>query len=116
MSVIEVSDDLLKEAKNFLDQTWDDEASDEKLIGSLRRGIAYITAKTGVEASVFSSDSGDGRAQNLLFNYLLYDRAGAVDTFVRNYTFEINSLRRRSQVAAKQAEEKEAADATETTG
>ena len=106
MSVIEVSDDLLKEAKNFLDQTWDDEASDEK----------HITAKTGVEASVFSSDSGDGRAQNLLFNYLLYDRAGAVDTFVRNYTFEINSLRRRSQVAAKQAEEKEAADATETTG
>ena len=61
MSVIEVSDELLKEAKNFLDQTWDDEASDEKLIGSLRRGIAYITAKTGVEASVFSSDSGDGR-------------------------------------------------------
>lgn len=101
MSAIEVSEELLAESKNFLDITWADSDTDTKLKGQIRRGIAYITAKTGVKASAFAGESVDDRAQELLFNYLLYSRAGALDQFVQNYAYELNSLRRRTLVAAR---------------
>ena len=99
MSAIIVSEELLAEAKNYLDITWEDEAADNKLRGQLRRGIAYISAKTGVEASAFAGESVNDRAQELLFNYVLYDRAGAVDQFKRNYRSDIVGLRIRWEVA-----------------
>ena len=98
MSAIAVSDELLNEAKNYLDITWTDEESDRKLRGQIRRGIAYIKAKTGVEASAFCGDDVDDRAQALLFNYLLYDRAGALDQFAKNYQSELIGLRIRWEV------------------
>lgn len=98
MSAIAVSDELLNEAKNYLDITWTDEESDRKLRGQIRHGIAYITAKTGVEASAFCGDDVDDRAQALLFNYLLYDRAGALDQFTKNYQSELIGLRMRWEV------------------
>ena len=100
MSAIDVSKTLMDEAKNFLDITWNDAESDKKLQGQLRRGIAYITAKTGVSESSFESESEDSnyRAQELLFNYLLYDRAGAVDQFKKNYRSDILSLRMKWEV------------------
>ena len=101
MSAIEVSEELLAEAKNFLDITWEDADTDTKLRGQIRRGIAYITEKTGVKASVFAGGSVDDRAQDLLFNYLLYARAGALEQFYQNYAYELNSLRRRTMVAAR---------------
>lgn len=99
MSAIIVSDELLAEAKNYLDITWEDTDADNKLKGQLRRGIAYISAKTGVDPSAFAGDSVDDRAQELLFNYVLYDRAGAVDQFKRNYRSDIVGLRIRWEVA-----------------
>ena len=99
MAAIVISDELLAEARNYLDITWEDEAEDNKLKGQLRRGIDYITAKTGVDASAFAGDAVDGRSQELLFNYLLYDRAGAVDQFKRNYRSDIIGLRIRWEVA-----------------
>ena len=99
MGAIVVSDELLHEAKNYLDITWEDVDADEKLRGQLRRGIAFISAKTGVSASAFAGDSVDDRAQELLFNYVLYDRAGAVDQFKRNYRSDIVGLRIRWEVA-----------------
>lgn len=99
MGAIVVSDELLAEAKNYLDITWEDAAADSKLRGQLRRGIAFISAKTGVQASAFAGDSVDDRAQELLFNYVLYDRAGAVDQFKKNYRPDIVGLRIRWEVA-----------------
>lgn len=99
MSAIVVSDELLAEAKNFLDITWSDVEADKKLRGQIRRGISYIMSKTGVDASVFDGDSVDDRAQTLLFNYLLYDRAGALDRFARNYQDWIVGLRIKWEVA-----------------
>lgn len=100
MSAIDVSEALLKEAKNFLDITWEDEDADQKLAGQLRRGIAYVMSKTGVPETAFESASEDVnyRAQELLFNYLLYDRAGAVDQFKKNYSSDILSLRMKWEV------------------
>lgn len=98
MSVIIVSEGLLDEVKNFLDITWDDEAADKKLTGQIRRGIAYITSKTGVDASAFDGEGVDYRAQELLFNYVLYDRAGSVDQFKKNYLSDIVGLHTRWEV------------------
>ena len=95
MSAITVPDELLAEAKNFLDITWTDEDSDRKLMGQIKRGIAFISAKTGVDTSAYAEDY---RAQALLFNYLLYDRAGSVDQFETNYRSEIIALHRRWEV------------------
>lgn len=99
MSVIVIPEELLNAAKNYLDITWTDESTDEKLKGQLRRGIAYISAKTGVNASAFAGNSVDYRAQELLFNYVLYDRAGAVDQFKKNYRSDIIGLHLRWEVS-----------------
>lgn len=101
MSAVEISAGLLSEVKNYLDVTWEDSGTNAKLTGQIRRGIDYITAKTGVKSSVFESSSSeyDGRAQELLFNYVLYDRAGAVDQFKQNYASDIVGLRLRWEVA-----------------
>ena len=99
MSAIVISEELLAEAKNFLDITWEDEDSDAKLKGQLRRGISYISAKTGVDMSAYAGENTNYRAQELLFNYLLYDRAGAVDQFKKNYKSDIVGLRIKWEVA-----------------
>ena len=90
---------VLDKVKNYLDITWTDSDTDEKLLGQIRRGIAYISAKTGVPTSAFAGESVDYRAQELLFNYVLYDRAGAVDQFKKNYRSDIVGLRIRWEVA-----------------
>lgn len=99
MSANAISEQLLAAAKNYLDITWDDEDTDAKLTGELQRGIAYITAKTGVDPSAFAGENVDLRAQELLFNYLLYDRAGSVHEFKKNYSSDIVGLRMRWEVA-----------------
>lgn len=90
MSVATVSAELLSAAKNYLDITWDDAAADQKLTGQLQRGIAYISAKTGVEEDAFSDNL---RAQELLFNYVLYDRSGSLDAFKKAYKPDLVGLR-----------------------
>lgn len=90
---------LLDEVKNYLDITWADTETDMKLLGQIRRGIAYISAKTGVPASAFAGESANDRARELLFNYVLYDRAGAVDQFKKNYRSDIVGLRIKWEVS-----------------
>lgn len=90
-----ISAELLAAAKNYLDITWDDEAADLKLSGQLSRGMNYITSKTGVKASAFEEE---GREQELLFNYVLYDRAGSVDQFKINYRSDLIGLKMRQEV------------------
>lgn len=98
--MIDVSAGLLAEAKNYLDITWQDADGDAKLTGQIRRGIAFISAKTGVPQTAYESDSEsyDERAQELLFNYLLYDRAGSADQFRSNYAPALNGIRMREEV------------------
>ncbi len=95
MGSMEIPEELFKEAKNFLDITWEDEASDRKLTGQIERGIAYISAKTGVHAEGFGTEP---RAKELLFNYLLYDRAGSLHQFKINYRSDLIGLRARTEV------------------
>lgn len=99
MATIAVSTELLNEVKNWLDITWDDEDADAKLSGQIRRGIAYISSKTGVSTSAFGGVDADHRAMELLLNYVLYDRAGALNDFRKNYQQDIVGLRIKWEVA-----------------
>lgn len=82
-----VSATLLEEAKNYLDISWADESDDAKLTAQLERGMSYLSLKTGV--TDFEEDT---LAKDLLFNRLLYDRAGSLDKFSHNYKSEILCL------------------------
>ena len=98
MATINVSTALLDEVKNYLGITWTDTDLDTQLTGMIRRGIAYLCAKTGVEASAFDGENVNLRAQELLFNYVLYDRAGSVNQFKVNYSSDIMGLRMKWEV------------------
>ena len=93
MSVINVPTTLLSEVKNYLGITWDDSDLDTQLTGMIRRGIAYISSKTGVEVTAYTGEDVNYRAQELLFNYVLYDRAGSVNEFKTNYQRDLIGLR-----------------------
>lgn len=93
MSVINVPTTLLSEVKNYLGITWNDSDMDTQLTGMIRRGIAYISSKTGVEVTAYTGENVNYRAQELLFNYVLYDRAGSVNEFKTNYQRDIIGLR-----------------------
>ena len=93
MSVINVPTTLLSEVKNYLGITWTDSDMDTQLTGMIRRGIAYISSKTGVEVTAYTGEDVNYRAQELLFNYVLYDRAGSVNDFKVNYRADLIGLR-----------------------
>lgn len=97
-----VSSTLLEEAKNYLDITWADEDDDKKLTAQLERSISYLTLKTGV--TDYESNS---LAKDLLFNRLLYDRAGSLDKFAHNYRSEILCL---ALLSKTQGEDENASD------
>ena len=77
-----VNIELLKEAQNYLDITWDMEPGEqEKLSGILERGIAALSGRLG------NCDfEKDGEEKELLFCYAMYARAGALDEFWKNYS------------------------------
>ncbi len=79
---------LLEEAKNYLDITWDDEQTDLKLTGILRRGMAYLDEKAGAVLDY----SEEGQPKALLFDYARYARANALDEFQNNYLSDIVAL------------------------
>lgn len=80
--------ELLSEAKNYLDITWEDEGTDRKLSGILRRGMAYLDEKAGANLDY----SIEGQPKALLLDYARYARANALDEFQINYLHEILSL------------------------
>ena len=87
---------LLDEVKNYLDITWEmSEGESQKLAGMIERGKAAISGRLG--KCDFESDT---QEKSLLFNYVMYDRSGALADFWRNYKNEIPSLQIRNKVRA----------------
>lgn len=78
---------LLNEVKNYLDITWEDALGDQKLMGMVQRGMAAIKGKIG-ECDFY----GETQEKALLFDYVMYARAGEIATFWENYKSEIISL------------------------
>lgn len=72
---------LLSDVKNYLDVTWDDEATDRKYSGLIAGGIMYLNHKLGSSGNYLS----DGLPRTLLMEYVRYARDSALDVFENNY-------------------------------
>lgn len=80
---------LLEMAKNYLDITWDDAGTDQKLTGILERGINRINSTSGEELDYNTPD----RPQELLFEYARYARSNALDEWEDAFLPEILFLK-----------------------
>ena len=96
MAVKQVSDTLLADVNNYLDNTWKDEARDKKILGFIRSGMVYLDGKLGEEADYES----DGDPRTLLFEYVRYARDGAMDLFETNYKSMILAMQNKRAVKA----------------
>lgn len=72
---------LLADVKNYLNITWDDEATDAKVSGLIAAGMVYLNAKYGEDADY----TADGMPRTLLMEYVRYARDSALDVFENNY-------------------------------
>ena len=72
---------LLSDVKNYLNITWDDDATDAKMSGLIAAGMVYLNAKYGEEADY----TADGMPRTLLMEYVRYARDSALDVFENNY-------------------------------
>lgn len=72
---------LLGDVRNYLDITWEDEATDRKLAGLIAAGMAYLDDKAGEEQDYLQARYG----RTLLMEYVRYARDGAADVFENNY-------------------------------
>lgn len=95
----EAFSNLLTEARNRLDITWEDPETDKKLSGFIHRGIDYLDDKAGAKLDY----SQEGHHRALLFDYVRYSRADALDEFENNYLHDLLALHLKCRV-------KEAAD------
>lgn len=94
MAARQVSDALLADVNNYLDNTWEDEARDKKLLGFIRSGMVYLDGKLGEEADYES----DGDPRTLLFEFVRYARDGAMDLFETNYRSMILAMQNKKAV------------------
>ena len=81
--------DLLKELKNYLDITWDNEDTDSKLTGILGRAESTLNAYAGYEISF--SEQPDSK--QLLFDCCRYIYNNALEDFKINFQQELIMLR-----------------------
>lgn len=92
----DLPDGLLEDVKNYLNITWDDDATDKKVSGIIASGMMYLNGKAGAEMDYIA----DGAARTLLFEYSRYMRDDALDVFENNYLSLLLSMRNERQVAA----------------
>lgn len=89
-------DGLLDAVKNYLDITWVDSASDEKLTGIVARGMKYIDGIAGTSLDYLTDD----KPKELLFEYCRYVWSDGFAEFQSNYLHELLSLQQIEQVKA----------------
>lgn len=90
---------LLEDVKNYLDITWDDEATEKKLTGIIERGMKYLNNIAGTELDYTEED----KPKELLFDYCRYVRSNALEMFQQNYLHELLTLQIQSEVSAYEA-------------
>lgn len=91
---------LLDDVKNYLNITWDDEATDKKVSGLIASGAMYLNSKYGEEADY----TADGLPRTLLFEYVRYARDSALDVFENNYQPMILGMQNERRVSAYELE------------
>ena len=81
MPKLTVSEALLADVNNYLDNTWIDEARARKVRGFILSGMVRINKWLGENADYES----EGDPRTLLFEFVRYARDGAMDLFETNY-------------------------------
>lgn len=87
---------LLADVKNYLNITWDDEATDTKVSGLIASGMGYLDKKAG-SAQDYTAD---GDARTLLMEYVRYARDSALEVFETNYQSLILTMQNERRVSA----------------
>ena len=83
-----ISKNTLDELINYLDITWElTDQEKQKLLGMTNRGASALMKRIG--KCDFENDTEE---KTLLFNYVMYERSGALDEFWKNYQSEIITL------------------------
>lgn len=85
----EVPPELLAAAENYLDITWNDQATDDKVCGLIASGTAYLDLKSG---GVLDYEA-DGMPRTLLLEYVRYGYSSALDVFETNYLNQLLAMR-----------------------
>ena len=91
---------LLPHIKSRLDITWDDEATDTKMLGIIEDGIAFLDGQLGAPGD-YSTPS---HARMLLAEYCRYVRDGALDVFENNFRSQLLSMQNERAVERHAAE------------
>ena len=91
---------LLADIKNYLNITWDDDATDAKVSGLIAAGMVYLNAKYGEDADYTQ----DGEPRTLLMEYARYGRDSALDVFENNYQSRILGMQNDRKVGAYELE------------
>ena len=86
---------LLADIKNYLNITWNDAVTDDKLRNMIASGMSYLDGKGGGTLDYES----DGTPRTLLFEYVRYMRSNALDVFENNYTALILNMQAERLVA-----------------
>lgn len=86
---------LLADVKNYLNITWDDEATDAKISGLIASGAAYLDSKIGDSADYTQ----DGLPRAMLMEYVRYARDSALDVFENNYLSMLLAMQNQKAVA-----------------
>lgn len=85
----EVPPELLAAAENYLNITWNDQATDDKVCGLIASGTTYLDLKGG---GVLDYEA-DGMPRTLLMEYVRYGYSSALDVFETNYMNQILTMR-----------------------
>ena len=76
-----ISPQLLNDVKNYINITWSDEATDEKICGLIASGSAYLDLKIGGSPDYEE----DGMPRTLLLEWVRYAWSEALDVFEANF-------------------------------
>lgn len=87
-------DELLGAVKNYLDITYEDDQTDEKLKGIIERGKAYLDDVAGEKQDYEKEEA----PRMLLLDYCRYARDSALELFEENFGADLRSLRMEAQV------------------
>lgn len=98
-TLVRTAAELLASAKNYLDITWEEDAGEEKLSGILSRGITYLDHIAGVELDYAEGTT----ARALLFDYVRYVRADALQDFASDFQSELLRLHMDGEVTQSEA-------------
>lgn len=85
---------LLADVKNYLNITWDDLATDERIRGLIASATVDLDDYAGEELDYMS----DGLPRTLMMDHVRYARDEALDVFENNYRTQLVRLRNRRRV------------------